>query len=325
MNDFERKLVSEWRRLGLPINGAIVVGVSGGADSVALLVALDTLRRAGKLEIEIAAAHFNHSLRAHESDADEHFVKELCSARHISLACGRMKAPGKGNLEQSARESRYDFLGSVAENLKAVAVVTAHTMNDQAETFLQNLVRGSGLTGLGAMSPVREFSSDGEHGALLLVRPLIQWCLRDETEAYCRSQKIDFRYDSMNEDLRFNRVRIRKVLLPMLKDFNPNIISTIARTADLMREVAPRLGLEPAFAEQPRVAELKNMEESELKDYLRGWLLSVRGSLRGITSTHLQSIASLVTSRKSGRIAELPGKSRVLKNRGRLIFESEIV
>lgn len=325
MNDFERKLVSEWRRLGLPVTGAIVVGVSGGADSVALLVAFDTLRREGKLGIEITAAHLNHSLRADESDADEGFVRALCAERDISLACGRMKTRGKGNLEQSAREARYDFLQSVAENLKAVAVVTAHTMNDQVETFLQNLIRGSGLTGLGAMNPRRGFYSGGEREALLLVRPLLHWCLREETEAYCRSRQLDFRYDSMNEDLRFNRVRIRKVLLPMLKDFNPNIIPTIARTADLIREVAPRPELEPAVPEQPRVSELKNMEESELKNYLRGWLLSVRGSLRGITSTHLQSIASLVTNQKSGRIAELPGKARVLKNRGRLIFQSEIV
>jgi tRNA(Ile)-lysidine synthase len=325
MHDFERKLVTEWRRLDLPPTGKVVVAVSGGADSVALLTALDRLVKDGKLDVELTAAHFNHKLREEESEADEEFVRRLCAASDVALAVGEMQGSKTGNLEQNARDARYDFLQTVAENLNALAIVTAHTLNDQAETFLQNLIRGSGMTGLGAMSPVRTFHSPSTADSLLLVRPLLSWCPREETEAYCSDRDIGFRYDSMNDDLRFNRVRIRKVILPILKDLNPQIVSALSRTAELIRERVQDGGVGLEMPANPRVSELRKMGDGELRSFVRAWLSSVRGGLRGISSTHIHAVANLVLSQKSGRIAELPGKSRVIKSRGRLIYEPGMV
>jgi tRNA(Ile)-lysidine synthase len=325
MHDFERKLITEWRRLELPVEGKIVVAVSGGADSVALLTALEKLSADGKINLDITAAHFNHRLRGDESDADEAFIRRLAASMEIPLAVGHMKGAGPGNLEQNARDARYDFLQSVSENINAFALATGHTLNDQAETFLQNLMRGSGLKGLGAMSPSRAFHDGGDEGGFLLVRPLLSWCLREETELYCLSRNIDFRYDSMNEDLRFNRVRIRKVLLPMLKDFNPQILQTLGRTAELIR--SQNQGQPKVFEipENPKVSELKIMAESDLETFLREWVGTRRGGLRGVGRAHITAIANLVRSEKSGRIVELPGNAKVVKNRGRLIYTVEMV
>ena len=162
MHKFVRSLITEWRRLGLPFGGeTIVVAVSGGADSLSLLLSLDDLRTRKKLELRIVAAHFNHKLRGHESDADEEFVRQLAIDKDIELAIGHGPIAEKGNVEQNARNARYAFLFQTAKNLNAWGVATAHTMNDQAETFLLNLIRGSGRDGLSGMPPVREWRSEG--------------------------------------------------------------------------------------------------------------------------------------------------------------------
>jgi tRNA(Ile)-lysidine synthase len=325
MDGFEKKLISEWRRLHLPTDGRVVVAVSGGADSTALLVAIDELISRGKLSVELTAAHFNHDLRGDESEADEVFVKKLCAERGIAFESQKMSWTEKGNLEQIAREARYKFLRQVAVSTRAEFVMTAHTINDQAETFLQNLIRGSGLDGLGAMSAIRGFREGLPGAPISLARPLLNWCMREQTEIYCSAKRIDFRRDSMNEDVRFNRVRIRKILIPVLTDFNPKIVSALARTAHLIRESTSKVNQSPAIEPNPRISELRDLDDGELKTYIREWIESVRGDLRGITSAHIQAVASLVTSQRSGRLVELPRKSRVLKNRGYLTFESEIV
>lgn len=264
MQNFVRQLLTEWRRLCLPFAAeTCVVAVSGGADSVGLLLALHELKKLKKLNLRLVVAHFNHNLRGGESDADESFVKTLASRFDFELALGSDEISNEsGNLEQNARESRYRFLSEVAENLDADVVLTAHTLNDQAETFLFNLIRGSGLEGLGGMKSVRSLGSQvsnlkSEENVLIdeeskiqnpkskihLVRPLLNWARREDTENFCRLNEIEFRYDSMNEDLKFNRVRIRRVLLPLLKDFNPKIVETLAQTARLLREDAEHLAI----------------------------------------------------------------------------------
>src|SRR5690349_4529770 len=122
MDPFCRDLITEWRRLSLPNEGqTVVVAVSGGADSVSLLLALHELKQTGKLDLRIVAAHFNHHLRGDESDADEQFVRELNASHKIEFAAGQTPISRDGNLEQNARVQRYQFLARTAHNLRAAA------------------------------------------------------------------------------------------------------------------------------------------------------------------------------------------------------------
>lgn len=357
MHRFVRELITEWRKLGLPFaDETIVVALSGGADSLSLLLAIDDLRTRKKLKLRIVAAHFNHKLRGRESDVDEQFVKQIAADRNLELAVGHGLIAREGNLEQNARNARYAFLAQTAENLRSDYVLTAHTMNDQAETFLLNLIRGSGTDGLGAMRPIRDLRDAGMQGmgdagiekksaernvtespllpfslSPFLVRPLLSWAKRADTENFCRESGVEFRYDTMNEDMSFKRVRVRKMLLPMLEEFNPKIIETLARTAELMQNSSVRAALAggedsneeptPCTAELS-INELKNLEMKDLHQTVRAWLKARRGSLRSISLKHIEAVAQLIHSTKSGRTAELPGSGFIRKRGGRLIFEN---
>lgn len=334
MNDFCRKLLTEWRRLSLPFeNETVIIAVSGGADSTALTIALHELQQRRKLNLRFVIAHFNHDLRGADSENDEQFVRRLAEKLNFELALGKEKISDEGNLEQNAREKRYEFLTETAENLKAYAVLTAHTMNDQAETFLMNLIRGSGIEGLGGMKPIRNLKSEkkneiqNQKSKILLIRPLLKWAKRQDTENFCRRNEIDFCFDAMNEDLRFQRVRVRKVLLPLLKDFNSKIVENLARTAELLGgEIEENYESENFFSEDSlALQELKNLPKPRLYRTLRAWLENRRGSLRRLEMKHIEAIERLAFSRKSGRVVELPGGEAVIKNNGKLHFQERKV
>jgi tRNA(Ile)-lysidine synthase len=343
VDHFVRDLITEWRSLAIPPNeSTLVAAVSGGADSVSLLLALDELIKRKKLTYRLVAAHFNHGLRDGASDADEEFVRSLASARQIELAVAKAHLTDKGNVEQNARRSRYDFLRRTAASVGAFAVVTGHTINDQAETVLMNLLRGSGPEGLAGMLPVRPLHDEraGEAEAaqavdtpelpfpasVLLIRPLINWAKRSDTEAYCHHLGIEYRYDTMNEDTAFKRVRIRKILLPLLQDFNPKIVETLGNTAKVMRSVVQN-GIftdEHAASDSLQIARLKGLSEGEMSAAVRSWLRNRRGNTRQLELKHIEAIGRLVTSQKSGRYAEVPG-GRVVKTGGCLIYEDNKV
>lgn len=329
--------------MDLPFGGStVIVATSGGADSVSLLLALHDLATRKKLTHRIIAAHFNHGLRNGASDADEEFVRALTSERKIELAVGKANIDPTGNLEQNARRSRYDFLLDAARNVGAFAVLTGHTVNDQAETVLMNLIRGSGPDGLAGMRPIRILggpshrvpAADEGKKRLLplapedikLVRPLLNWALRSNTEAYCHDVGIEYRYDTMNEDTAFRRVRIRKVLLPLLQDFNPRIVETLGNTAKLMQNVADLTDSvsDGTPANELALENIKDIPRSEVKGMLRSWLIHQRGTGRRLELKHMESIERLVFSNKSGRTAEVPG-GRVTKRNGTLVYEENKV
>ena len=328
MHDFTRNLLTEWRKLNLPFDDAtFVVAVSGGADSVSLLLALYELKKLKKLNLRFVVAHYNHDLRGEESERDEHFVKNLAGEFAFELALGKGKIPHEGNLEQNARVLRYEFLTDTAASLHAKAVLTAHTLNDQAETFLINLIRGSGLEGLGGMKPVRSLKSE-----ILLIRPLLNWAKREDTENFCRLNEVEFRYDAMNEDLAFKRVRVRKVLLPLLEDFNPKIVETLAKTASVLREEfadaeTRRRGNAELLTESDEISlrHLKELSKSNLYSVLREWLKANRGDLRNLETKHFEAIESLIFSKKSGKTVELPNRESVIKENGKLTFRQKNV
>jgi tRNA(Ile)-lysidine synthase len=334
MQQFLRNLITEWRRLDLPLSeAAVVFAVSGGADSTALLLAADELKKAGKLDIRIVAAHFEHGLRGESGRADLEFVRKLTTGRGIELAVGHWKHKTAGNLEQEARRARYDFLTQTAAQIGAKLIVTAHTMNDQAETFLLNLIRGSGPDGLGGISPRSQIALPGsgdkdpllpfETRSIILARPLLCWATRRMTEDFCAVSESGFCTDPMNEDLNFRRVWIRKVLLPMLSEANPKIVETLCRTAETLRSHDTREAdvlidhPELTGAETIRIADLRELDSARLRNVIRQWLRNRRGGLRRIGFRHIAAVERLIKGGGSGRKVELPG-GEVIKSGGRI-------
>ena len=209
------KLLDFCRRYDLVSPGdRVVCAVSGGADSVALLFALYLLRE--KLGITLEAAHFNHRLRGEESDGDEAFVKGFCGRYDIPLHLGSGEIlPGKKGLEAAAREARYAFLRGLPGK-----IATAHTADDNAETVLLHLVRGTGLKGLGGIAPV-----NGK-----VIRPMLT-VTRREVEAFLAEYALPHREDSTNHTDAFQRNRIRRNVMPLLIQENPSLAETLSATA----------------------------------------------------------------------------------------------
>lgn len=220
----------------------VIAAVSGGADSVAMLFALYLLR--DELGITLEAAHFNHHLRGDESDRDEAFVTDFCGRYGIPLHLGSGRiVPGKKGLEAAARDARYAFLRRLPGK-----IATAHTADDNAETVLMRLIRGTGLKGLGAIAPV-----SGN-----VIRPMLT-VTRDDVEAFLEEYALPHVEDSSNETDDFLRNRIRHSILPLMRAENPRIGENLSAMALLLRE--DESCLQSMLPEQTSdVSQLKAME-----------------------------------------------------------------
>lgn len=212
----------------------VLLAVSGGTDSVALLRAMTVVKTSG--EGRLCVAHFNHHLRGDESRADEAFVVELCRSLGVSCEIGSADvdrvADLNDGLEAAARTARYKFLGHSAARLGARYVVTGHTADDQAETILHRIIRGTGIGGLRGMARARPLGP-----AATLIRPLLA-VRRAELAAYLEDLGQPYRCDASNADTRFTRNRIRHELLPQLAEqFNPGVVDALLRLGALAGEV----------------------------------------------------------------------------------------
>jgi tRNA(Ile)-lysidine synthase len=214
------KLEDFLRRYDMIAHGDhIICAVSGGADSMALLWAMYLLKE--KLDIKLSAAHFNHHLRGDESDRDEAFVRDFCEGYHIPLFSGSGEViAGKKGLEAAARDARYAFLRRLDGK-----IATAHTADDNAETVLMHLVRGTGLKGLGAISPV-----SGN-----VIRPMLG-ITRAEVEAFLDEYHVEYITDSSNETDAFLRNRLRHHVMPLLKAENPKLAENLSAMALRLRQ-----------------------------------------------------------------------------------------
>jgi tRNA(Ile)-lysidine synthase len=341
LSRFAQTLLREWKRLDLPVaNAKAVVAVSGGADSVALPLALDELIKSGRLTIDALVAHLNHRLRGKAGDADARWVALLAKRLGHKAACGsvdvKQRAAKTGdNLEQAARRARYEFLEQKARTTGASIVLTAHTMDDQAETVLLNLLRGSGGKGLGGVEPVRPLSPGSR---ILLARPLLSWAQRQDTEKYCRQQGVEFRSDAMNLDENFARVRVRRQLIPLMQTFNPKLVAGLARTAELLRDDSRaldqgaerllELSLEPDLAAVEgddaghllRIDLLGLAPRALRRRALRFWLERCRGDLKRLELVHIVALERLLLNGGGGRTIELPGGGTVTRKFGLLKF-----
>jgi len=249
----------------------IVVGVSGGADSVALTLALHAIEQRGGLKV--IAAHLNHGLRAVEADADEQWVADFCRRLDIPLVTHRIDVSAASHaegrsVEEAARTARYEFLTETAQQRGCRFVAVAHTADDQVETVLHHTLRGTGLTGLRGMSNARPLQPTDDHEAdnhtlVVLLRPLLT-LRRGDIENYLHGLGQDYRHDVSNVDERFTRNRIRHMLLPLLRErFNPRIDEALLRLSqqagdatDALQEITEQL-LDSALVEHsPTVCRL---------------------------------------------------------------------
>jgi tRNA(Ile)-lysidine synthase len=220
---------TQWRDV------TVLLAVSGGADSVAMLRAVVAI--SGDARQRLAVAHLNHGLRGRQSDDDESFVAKVC--RELSIRCAtarveveRLAARHGDGLEAAARDARYAFLKETAERLGARYVVTAHTADDQAETILHRIVRGTGIGGLHGMPRARQLSP-----AVTLIRPMLS-LRRAQLVAYLDDLGQPYRSDPSNEDTRFTRNRIRHELLPQLAEqYNSGVVDALLRLGTLSGEV----------------------------------------------------------------------------------------
>jgi len=307
----------------------VLVCVSGGADSVALLHILNSL--AGEIGISLHIAHLDHMIRQRESYEDMLFVQRLARVLSIPVTVSRINIPQiikerGSSLEDTARDERYGFFLKVASKIKANRIATAHTMDDQAETVLMRLLRGSGVTGLRGIPPKRKA------GSATIIRPVIRiW--RSQIEGYLKENNIDFRYDSSNLDTGILRNRLRLKLLPLLKkDYNPNISEVLANIAENLNDTFEYMEKEArsAFLDSMErthqgevVLSLNKLFKKSLaiqKEVVRMAIKELKGDLNRITYSHWQDIESLIEEKSTGASLDLPDGIRCIKEYGRLIF-----
>ena len=296
----------------------ILIAYSGGLDSTGLLSLLLELRK--EWAFRLFLGHFNHKLRQN-AEADEDFVNQVAQKFSIPLFVDhkdvRNYAQSKRiNLEEAGRELRYDFLKKTALEIGKAKIATAHTMTDQAETFLMRLMRGSGLRGLGSIFPVK-----GE-----IIRPLIQ-IEREEIELFLKKKKMPFRIDETNFDRRFLRNRIRLELIPYIREnYEPQIVSQLGRTASIIRE--ENVFLEKIGKEKARGAilrknnqhlldskSLSSLPKALARRVIQEFISDLKGDLREISFEDVESVLNL----KEGKERPIK-KDIVLRREQGLIF-----
>jgi tRNA(Ile)-lysidine synthase len=312
----------------LPERGPLVVAVSGGPDSVALLHYLAAVHaRAGRPEA-LVAAHVNHGLRGAESDGDAAFVRDLSAAWGIPHASADIR-PLRATSEESARLARYEALRELAQGAGADRVATGHTADDQAETVLLRLLRGAGLRGLGGMRP------RGRVRGIRVVRPLLD-VTRDQVVEYLGRHGISHRADSSNESRALARNYLRLEILPRIRErMNPAAREAILRAAGAIREAEEYLAGEsrrilPSLLKREADGKI-SLDAGLLLDYpkpLRTYLFrdavqELNGDVRDIAAAHLDALLSLVTT-PSRRSADLPGGIRAFRDGGRVFLEVRI-
>ena len=227
----ENKVLETIKKYNLIENGdRLVLGVSGGPDSIAMLDILYNIKMKEKIKFNIIVVHINHMIRE-EAIEDEKFVKDFCEKKKIdffskSIDVKKLANTNKIGIEEAGRKARYDFFEEILKKTNSNKIAIAHNKNDKIETIIMNLMRGSGISGLKGIEEKR-----GKY-----IRPLIE-CDRSEIEQYCKNQNLNPRIDKTNFNNEYTRNKIRNIVIPYIKDeFNPNIINTLDRLSILVKE-----------------------------------------------------------------------------------------
>lgn len=320
----KKEILQTIEKYNLINNGdKIVIGVSGGPDSICLLHILNSIK--SELGISIYVAHINHMIRE-VADDETKYVEEFCE--RIGVECYIKKADvvsiakesGKGT-EETGRNIRYQFFDEVAEKVGANKIATAHNKNDRAETVIFNILRGSGLSGLKGIEAKRDEK---------YIRPLIE-IGRDEIEKYCNDNNLDPKYDESNLETVYTRNKIRNIVLPYIKkEFNPNIINTINRLSEVAEEENNYLNkiTEDAFnnvliEKNKNIAlDLKKFNNLELVIKRRVILYTINeilGTTQGIEKINIEEIINLCTKNIGNKFL-IPTKAIKILVKNKIIF-----
>jgi len=334
----ESKVIDFIQRYSLiPDEEVVVVGVSGGADSVCLLHVLTKWRK--ERGIKLHMAHLNHQLRGVESEADAEYVSNLAGSLGIPITIDRQdvaayRAERNCSIEEAARELRYAFLARVAREVGAHRIAIGHTRDDQVETILMHILRGTGITGLCGLAPCSPMAYDSQgmswptpppslrasppslrakRSNLLVIRPLLD-ITREETTNYCQEHQLAPRIDSSNLSLSFFRNRLRLQLLPLLRQYNPSVDQALLRLADIAKEdntlieqQASGLWDEVARQENNTICldkkQIAGLPIALQRQLLRAAVTRLAGDARDIEASHIEAARSLLNKPASKRIS----------------------
>lgn len=307
----------------------IVIGVSGGPDSMCLLDSLYCLKE--KLGIEIVVAHVNHMIRK-EAEEETAYVKKYCNKHDIPCYIKKVEVIAlakeqKLGTEEMGRKIRYDFFIEVAKKAGANKIATAHNANDNAETVFMNILRGSGIPGLKGIELKRNLQG------LELIRPLRE-CTRNEIEQYCKEQKLNPKIDSSNLENDYTRNKIRNIVIPYLqKEFNPNIIKGLNRLSDLALEeeeyfseivVKQYESLKIGENEKEIILNLKefNLLPKVIKEKLLLYTINKKaGSIQGIGKIHVEDIIQLCQNNIGNKYLTPNKNIKILVDKGKIFLE----
>ena len=310
----------------------LVIGVSGGPDSMALLHILLTLQEKEQIpSCTLLVAHVNHMLRK-EADEETAYVEEFCRLHQIPCFVKRAKVEelaqkAKMGTEEMGRNIRYQFFEEVRQKEKAQKIVTAHHANDNAETVLMNILRGSGTAGLRGIEPIRKNEKN-----VVFVRPLLN-CTKEEIYEYCKEKKLQPKIDKSNQENVYNRNKVRNILIPFLeKEWNPNIVATLNRLSELARQENQYLERQTQKAYEDMVLEERkdsivlslkkwNGQDFVIKSrVIRYTINRLLGTTKDIEKIHIEDIIKLCENNVGNKYLIPNKKVKVLVNKGKIFF-----
>jgi tRNA(Ile)-lysidine synthase len=292
---------------------AVILGLSGGPDSVYLLHLLLKLRK--RNGIKIVAAHVNHGLRGKESDLDEKFVRALAKKHRMIFECARMPESKKGNLEENARDFRYAFFEKMRVKHGADRILTAHHRDDSIETALFNVARGSGVNGVsGIASNIPE-----KH----LLRPLLD-VAKEEIVSYLKKEGISFRHDASNDDISFSRNRIRKNIIPEFRRINPgfdaafsSFMASMSETADFIDDYCRNWLKENGTKEGVGLKAFLALPEAAQKNILAELYVRTHGDIRKFNRAHLSQVLTVLRKNRANLKKEFGDGCFIVTGRSR--------
>lgn len=310
----------------------LVIGVSGGPDSMALLHILLTLQEKEQIpSCTLLVAHVNHMLRK-EADEETAYVEEFCRLHQIPCFIKRAKVEelaqkAKMGTEEMGRNIRYQFFEEVRQKEKAQKIVTAHHANDNAETVLMNILRGSGTAGLKGIEPIRKNEKN-----VVFIRPLIH-CTKEEIYQYCEEKNLQPKIDKSNQEIVYNRNKVRNILIPFLeKEWNPNIVATLNRLSELARQENQYLEKQTQKAYEDMVLEegkdriVLSLKKWNGQDFviksrvIRYTINRLLGTTKDIEKIHIEDIIKLCENNVGNKYLIPNKKVKVLVNKGKIFF-----